>query len=57
MGLDGKIWWGILEQLKMLGCSCDWDRTKFTLDDEMYESVLTAFKILHDKGLIYRDTE
>ena len=45
---------GILEQLKMLGCSCDWDRTKFTLDDEMYESVLTAFKILHDKGLIYR---
>ncbi len=45
---------GILEQLKMLGCSCDWDRTKFTLDDEMYESVLIAFKILHDKGLIYR---
>ena len=45
---------GILEQLKMLGCSCDWDRTKFTLDDDMYESVLIAFKILHDKGLIYR---
>ncbi len=45
---------GILEQLKMLGCSCDWDRTKFTLDDEMYESVLIAFENLHDKGLIYR---
>ena len=45
---------GILEQLKMLGCSCDWDRTKFTLDDDMYESVLIAFKTLHDKGLIYR---
>lgn len=45
---------GILEQLKKLGCSCDWDRTKFTLDDDMYESVIVAFEKLHDKGLIYR---
>ena len=45
---------GILDQLKKLGCSCDWDRTKFTLDDDMYESVIQAFEILHDKGLIYR---
>jgi valyl-tRNA synthetase len=45
---------GILEQLKMLGCSCDWDRTKFTLDEDMYESVIIAFEILYEKGLIYR---
>ena len=45
---------GILEQLKKLGCSCDWDRTKFTLDDDMYESVIVAFEKLHDKDLIYR---
>ena len=45
---------GILDQLKKLGCSCDWDRTKFTLDDDMYESVIIAFETLHEKGLIYR---
>ena len=45
---------GILEQLKKLGCSCDWDRTKFTLDDDMYESVIQAFEALHKKGLVYR---
>ena len=45
---------GILEQLKKLGCSCDWDRTKFTLDDDMYESVIQAFEALHEKGLVYR---
>jgi len=45
---------GILDQLKKLGCSCDWDRTKFTLDDDMYESVIIAFQTLHEKGLIYR---
>ena len=33
----------ILEQLKILGCSCDWDRTKFTLDDDMSESVIKVF--------------
>ena len=45
---------GILDQLKKFGCSCDWDRTKFTLDDDMYESVIIAFETLHEKGLIYR---
>ena len=45
---------GILEQLKKLGYSCDWDRTKFTLDDDMYQSVIEAFEILHKKDLIYR---
>ena len=44
----------ILEQLKKLGCSCDWDRTKFTMDDDMSESVIKVFIDLHNKGLIYR---
>lgn len=44
----------ILEQLKKLGCSCDWDRTKFTLDKEMTESVIKVFIELYEKGLIYR---
>ena len=44
----------ILEQLKKLGCSCDWDRTKFTMDDDMSEAVLQVFVDLYNKGLIYR---
>jgi len=44
----------ILEQLKKLGASCDWKRTKFTMDDEMSESVIKVFIDLHQKGLIYR---
>jgi valyl-tRNA synthetase len=44
----------ILEQLKKLGCSCDWDRTKFTMDDDMSESVIQVFIDLFNKGLIYR---
>src|SRR5690606_21620198 len=44
----------ILEQLKKLGCSCDWDRTKFTLDDDMSASVIKVFVDLYDKGLIYK---
>ncbi|MDB2492706.1 valine--tRNA ligase [Flavobacteriaceae bacterium] len=44
----------ILEQLKKLGCSCDWDRTKFTMDDQMTESVIKVFIDLFNKGLIYR---
>ena len=44
----------ILEQLKKLGCSCDWDRTKFTLDPDMSEAVISSFVDLHKKGLIYR---
>ena len=44
----------ILEQLKKLGASCDWDRTKFTMDDDMSESVIKVFVDLHNKGLIYR---
>lgn len=44
----------ILEQLKKLGCSCDWKRTKFTMDDDLYQSVIKVFVDLYNKGLIYR---
>jgi len=44
----------ILEQLKKLGASCDWDRTKFTMDPDLYESVIDTFIDLYNKGLIYR---
>jgi valyl-tRNA synthetase len=44
----------ILEQLKKLGASCDWDRTKFTMDDDMSESVIKVFVDLYNKGKIYR---
>jgi len=44
----------ILEQLKQLGCSCDWSRTKFTMDEDMSASVIHSFVDLYNKGLIYR---
>ncbi|WP_026705164.1 valine--tRNA ligase [Flavobacterium soli] len=44
----------ILEQLKQLGCSCDWDRTKFTMDPDMSASVIKSFVDLYNKGMIYR---
>jgi len=44
----------ILEQLKKLGASCDWERTCFTMDEARYESVIDVFIDLHEKGLIYR---
>ena len=44
----------ILEQLKQLGCSCDWDRTKFTMDEDMSASVIKSFVDLYNKGMIYR---
>lgn len=44
----------ILEQLKKLGASCDWDRTCFTLDEKRSESVFEVFTDLYNKGLIYR---
>jgi valyl-tRNA synthetase len=44
----------ILEQLKQLGCSCDWDRTKFTMDPDMSASVINSFVDLYNKGYIYR---
>ncbi len=44
----------ILKQLRQLGCSCDWDRTSFTMDGPRSESVIKVFCDLYDKGLIYR---
>ncbi|MCB0804152.1 MAG: valine--tRNA ligase [Bacteroidales bacterium] len=44
----------ILEQLKKLGASCDWDRTRFTMEEALYESVIQVFVDLYNKGLIYR---
>jgi len=44
----------ILEQLKKLGCSCDWQRTKFTMDEELSASVIKVFVDLYNKGQIYR---
>ena len=44
----------ILDQLKKLGASCDWERTKFTMDADMSASVIRSFVDLYNKGLIYR---
>ncbi|MCC6542292.1 MAG: valine--tRNA ligase [Flavobacteriales bacterium] len=44
----------ILEQLKKLGASCDWDRTRFTMEPDLSDAVLDVFIDLHKKGLVYR---
>ncbi len=44
----------ILEQLKKLGASCDWERTKFTMDEQLSAAVIKSFVDLYNKGLIYR---
>jgi valyl-tRNA synthetase len=44
----------ILEQLKKLGASCDWDRTKFTMDEPLSKAVINTFVYFYKKGLIYR---
>ena len=44
----------IINQLKKLGCSCDWEKERFTMDDDYTNSVLSAFVELYDKGLIYK---
>jgi valyl-tRNA synthetase len=44
----------ILQQLRKLGCSADWDRTTFTMDDHYYKTVIKVFVDLYNKGLIYR---
>jgi len=45
----------ILEQLKKLGCSCDWSRSRFTMDDDMSKAVTKVFVTLFNKKLIYKD--
>ena len=44
----------IIKQLKRLGCACDWDRENFTMNDDYYKSVISAFVKLYNQGLIYR---
>jgi len=44
----------IYHQIKKLGCSCDWDRVTFTMDDHYYKAVITVFIDLYKKGVIYR---
>ena len=44
----------ILEQLKKLGASCDWERTRFTMDEGYYKEVISVFVDLYNKGYIYR---
>ena len=44
----------IINQLQKLGCSCDWDKLSFTMDDKYSEAVLESFVRLFDKGLIYK---
>ncbi len=46
----------IVSQLQQLGCSCDWARERFTLDEGLSKAVRTAFVKLYNQGLIYRDT-
>jgi len=45
----------ILEQLKKIGCSCDWSRSRFTMDDQMSKAVTKVFVALYNKKLIYKD--
>ncbi|HET8654406.1 MAG TPA: valine--tRNA ligase [Longimicrobiaceae bacterium] len=44
----------IIDQLRAIGCSCDWDRTRFTLDEGLSRAVREVFVSLYEKGLIYR---
>ncbi len=46
----------IVSQLQQMGCSCDWERERFTLDEGLSEAVCTAFVKFYNQGLIYRDT-
>ncbi len=45
----------IINQLKKLGCSCDWNRTRFTMDEDLSKAVIKVFVELYNKDLIYKD--
>ena len=47
----------ILNQLKKLGCSCDWSRNRFTMDKDLSEAVIKTFVQLYNKKIIYKDTK
>ncbi len=54
MGVDERYGNRISEQLKVLGCSLDWERERFTMDEGLSRAVREAFVRLHEEGLIYR---
>ena len=47
----------IINQLKKLGCSCDWSRNRFTMDKDLSKAVIKTFVELYKKKLIYKDTK
>ena len=47
----------IINQLKKLGCSCDWSRNRFTMDDDLSKAVIETFIKLYEQKLIYKDTK
>ena len=53
-GWKGKYGGIIIQQLKKLGCSCDWERERFTMDGGYTKAVLSAFVKLYEKGFIYK---
>ena len=55
MGLERRSGGIILDQLKKLGCSCDWSRTRFTMDKDLSEAVIKVFVDLYNSKLIYKD--
>ena len=55
MGMEKESGDIILEQLKKLGCSCDWSRTRFTMDRDLSKAVIKVFVDLYKKNLIYKD--
>ena len=57
MGMDQRIWWSNFRTAKGLGCSCDWDRTKFTMDEDMNEAVIKVFVDLYNKDLFTKAIE
>ena len=55
MGLEKRSGGIILDQLKKLGCSCDWSRTRFTMDEDLSKAVIKVFVSLYKNKLIYKD--
>ena len=54
MGVSRESGGVILNQLQKLGASCDWERTRFTLDEDYSKAVLNAFVLLYKRGFVYR---
>ena len=50
-----EVWWNNLRSIKKLGCSCDWSRTRFTMDKDLSRAVIKVFVNLYYNKLIYKD--